>query len=453
MSIGICRLDELAEIQLGVKTFLNPFFYVDDDRIQRFGIEARFLDPVFRPRDLDRDRFLQDASSTEQHIFLCKATADKLVGTGAAAYIQWAATQRYPPKRGEPGGLWKDTPAATPGKHIWYQNQAMPPPARIVVMKAFNDTFSPLILNQKVRVDQRFNQVNPRPNVDEDVLIGLLASAWFGMTLETYGRTSMGQGALEVPTEALRGLPVPDVRGLGAAAAVEWKSAAKTLVAGPRLPASRLSTNQDQRSLDSLVLEAVGIDAGRLDELYEETVRMGEVRRRLATGRTKMRRERFTTDLADVANDIAQQLKPLLQGRRFPRDFVPAGAATSTLHLGTAPLTVRSDLMLGQRHVVIQSNGTTVFDGHLPDRVGLLLIRALEVGQRTVDLPDEETAADAALIALEQLCKQLNFKLNELSSHAGASHHASLREQAEADLNFPVSRLTEPIAAVYEAEM
>ena len=454
MSIGLCRLDEVADIRLGAQTFLNQFFYVDDERVQRFRIEPQYLERVFRVEDIDRSVFLQDSSKTAYRILRCGTTVDQMVGTGAAAYIQWASTQRYKPKDGEPGGLWKDTPRATVGgKHIWYQNQFLPPPARIIVLKLINETFSPVVLDKAILIDQSFNQVNAKPGVDEDVLIGLLSSAWFAMTFETFGRTSMGQGALQLPTEPLRALPVPDIRKLDSVSAGKWQQAVMQLVKGPQLPASKLGGSGNQRALDSLVLEALGISTARLDELYEEMVRMGAVRRRLATGRTQMRRERFTADLAEVAMDIAQQLKPLLQGRRFPHDFIPAGNSSSTVHLGNAPLTVRAELMLGQRHVRIQSNGTTVFDGNLHDSVGVLLIRALEVGQRVVDLPDDAAVADAALLALEQLCAQLNFKLNELSSHAGSGHQASLREQAEADLNFPVARLTEPIAAVYEAEL
>jgi hypothetical protein len=141
---------------------------------------------------------------------------------------------------------------------------------------------------------------------------------------------------------------------------MRWKKAAKELAKGARVAASKLDSSKPQRAIDALVLEALELDVARLDELYAETARMGEVRRRLAAGRTKMRRERFTTDLAEVAKDLAVQLKPLLQGRRFPQDFLPIGAATSTLQLGAAPLEVHAELMMGHRHVLIESTGTPV---------------------------------------------------------------------------------------------
>lgn len=232
MSIGLCRLDALADLKLGVKTFLNPFFYIDQERIDRFGIEPHFLEPVFRTGDATRDHYVQSAKGTKFQIFLCDQKVEKLKGTGAAAYITWAAKQRHPAKKGLPGGYWKDTPAVKPKNRDWYRNQAMPPAARIVLLKAFDDYFAPFILDKKVRVDQRFNQVNAKDGVDEEILIGLLCSMWFAMTVETRGRTAMGQGALEMPTDTLREIEVPDIRKLSVSQASAWKDGVSSRLGG-----------------------------------------------------------------------------------------------------------------------------------------------------------------------------------------------------------------------------
>jgi hypothetical protein len=451
-SIGTCRLDDLADIKLGVKTFLNQFFYVDRERVAAHGIEARFLEPVFRPRDAKRDRFLQRSADCEMRIFECDTTVDKLMGTGAAAYIKWASKQRYKAKRDEPGGYWKDTPAVKPKKRVWYQNQAMPPPARIVVLKLIDDSFAPLILDKPVRVDQSFNQVNAKPGVDEDLLVGLLCSMWFVMLLETFGRVAMGQGALQVPTETLRGLPVPDIRNLTGLAKMRWLADTKKLLAGPRMTATRSSKSKEQRALDACVLTSLGLDSGRLEELYADTLRMGEVRRLLAAGRGTMRRERFAVDLDQVAKDVAAQLKPLLAGRRFPRDFVPAGEPTEAVHLGNAPLRVRSELMLGQRHVLIAAGDHIIYEHDVAEATGDLIVRAVQCGQRVIDVPVNETASQAALSSLHSLVAQLDFRLNELGATAGVQVQAPLRERAEAHLNLPVGLLFNELGAVYDGE-
>ena len=273
-----------------------------------------------------RDRFIQDSAKTKLNLFLCSTTLDKLVGTGAAAYIRWAGDQHHALASGRSGGLWRDTPAATPGHHIWYQSQAMPGPARIVLLKAFDEYFAPFILDAPIRVDQRFNQVNAKPGVDEDILIGLFCSMWFVMSCETFGATSMGQGALEVRTDVLRDLPVPDIRNLDQHMKRDWLITTRAVVQGSRLAASKAPSDPNQQALDATVLRALDLDPRRLAELYEDTLRMGSVRHLLSDGRGAMRRERFASDVEDVATDIAGQLRPLVQGRRFPQDFLPAGS-------------------------------------------------------------------------------------------------------------------------------
>ncbi|MEO8289367.1 MAG: hypothetical protein ABI649_00030 [Gaiellaceae bacterium] len=453
MTTGLTRLDELADVRLGVKTFLNPFFYVDEERVNTFQIEPQFLESVFRTSDAKRDRFLQSVSSTHLRIFLCDQAVENFVGTGAAAYIKWGAKQRHKTSGGEVGGYWKDTPAVKPKERLWYQNQAMPPPARIALLKAFDEYFAPFILDEPVRVDQRFNQVNARPGVGEELLIGLLCSMWFVMLCETFGATSMGQGALEVRTEVLRGLQVPDIRKLDPTLAAEWRTATAALLEGERLPASKGQKNDKQRALDSCVLRAVGLGDERLTELYDDTLRMGSIRHLLAAGRGEIKRERFVTNLGEVATDIAAQLRPALGGRRFPADFLPSGAKTRTVQFGNAPLSVRSEQLMGQRRLTVMASENVVYEDDLPAATGELIIRALELRQRSIRVPEDEGAAEAALVALELLTRQLDTKLRDLVSTAGAPHQAALREQAEAELNFPVSTLSQPIAAVYEAEV
>ena len=453
MTTGLCRLDELAEIKLGVKTFLNQFFYVDRERVQKFGIEGRYLEPVLRVNDVNRDVYLQDPRRTENQIFLCDKTVEQLVGTGAAAYIRWGSRATLQGQEGRASRVLEGHSRSNARKaHLVPEpgNAAGRPDRRFELI---DETISPLVLNKAIRVDQSYNQSQREKRYRRGRSDRLALFCMVRHDARDLRATSMGQGALQVPTETLRGLLVPDIRKLDDKTTKAWKKAGGTLIKGQRLPTTKLATSKQQRDLDALVLQALSFDASRLDELYDETANMHRVRRRLAAGRVKMRRERFDADLADVAKDMAAQLKPLIQGRRFPQDFLPAGAATTSLHLGTAPLKLRAELMMGQRHIRVDSAGSTVLDTTLPTAVADLLIRALQLKQRSVDLPDQEAEAEAALLELDRLVSQIDFRLNELAGHAGAQHQASIRTQAEEELNFPVSQLKEPLLPVYEADI
>jgi hypothetical protein len=171
------------------------------------------------------------------------------------------------------------------------------------------------------------------------------------------------------------------------------------------------------------------------------------VRHLLAAGRGAIRREKFASDVEQVADDIAAQLKPLIAGRRFPDDFLPSGAATTQVTLGNAPLTVSAELMLDRRHVSVKAAGRVVFDALLEGSTGELFIRAIEAGQRRFNIPDDDDLAGQALIALDQLVTVLSAKLDDLSSAAGTSVQTSLREKVEPRINFPLARLQRPLPA------
>jgi hypothetical protein len=60
--------------------------------------------------------------------------------------------------------------------------------------------------------DQRVYAVHPRPGVDVRVLAAVLNSTYAAFALESLGRSSMGEGALEWTVADAAGLPVIDPR-------------------------------------------------------------------------------------------------------------------------------------------------------------------------------------------------------------------------------------------------
>ena len=218
------------------------------------------------------------------------------------------------------------------------------------------------------------------------------------------------------------------------------------------MTAAKSAKNKEQRALDRCVLSALGLDPTRLDGLYTDTLRMGEVRHLLAAGRGTMRRERYAMDLDQVAKDVAAQLRPLIGGRRFPQSYVAASEPAQTIQLGNAPVRVRSELMLGQRHVKVTAADHVIYEDHVPEAEGDLILRAIQAGQRTIEVPLSEAASQAALDSLQALLSQIEFKLNQLGSTAGVQSQGPLREQAEQHLNLPVGLLLQDLDAVYDGE-
>jgi len=108
--------------------------------------------------------------------------------------------------------------------------------------------------------------------------------------------------------------------------------------------------------------------------------------------------------------------------------------------------------MLGQRHVKVTAAGHVIYEDHVPEGTGDLIVRAIQSGQRTIEVPLSETASQAALDSLQALLSQIDFKLNQLGSTAGVQSQEPLREQAEQHLNLPVGLLLQDLGAVYNGE-
>src|SRR5438093_5803829 len=82
MTLGCCRLRELAQVALGYKSLQNRFFYLGKADLSTYQIEQRFTIPVYRMKDLDPGHFLQQAKPSG-HLFFCNLDEVDLRGTRA----------------------------------------------------------------------------------------------------------------------------------------------------------------------------------------------------------------------------------------------------------------------------------------------------------------------------------------------------------------------------------
>src|SRR5215468_9169845 len=87
MSLGICKLGDIAKAGLGFKSLQNHFFYVSAETIQQFKIEKKYLRPILQLKDLDSASYKQTAKPS-QLVFYCQDEERDLHGTGALEYIR-----------------------------------------------------------------------------------------------------------------------------------------------------------------------------------------------------------------------------------------------------------------------------------------------------------------------------------------------------------------------------
>src|SRR6266704_3836472 len=87
MKFATCSFDQVAKIGLGYKSLQNQFFYLSSETVHKYGIEARFLKPLYQLDDLDSGTYKQKVKPIIR-VFYCKDIEKDLHGTGALKYIR-----------------------------------------------------------------------------------------------------------------------------------------------------------------------------------------------------------------------------------------------------------------------------------------------------------------------------------------------------------------------------
>jgi len=191
-------LGELAEVRRGATSGANGFFYVP----RSSSIEARFLLPLLKtPKEGRAIRVA--AAALPLRAFICPLDAEALRAfPGARAHVRaHARLATRPTLRARPR---------------WWSLDVRP--ARLFLTKAYFARFVQHLATAPVVADQRFYSLAPRRGVRLDTLAAVLNGSFTALALESLGRASMGEGALEWSVGDAEKLPVLDPRRLDAAA-------------------------------------------------------------------------------------------------------------------------------------------------------------------------------------------------------------------------------------------
>ena len=90
----LVRLGDTASVRRGLTTGANDFFYLDPEKIARWGIESRFRKPIITSPKESRS-IIVDTSALPNQVFVCGEEKEELTGTGALAYIKWGERQGF----------------------------------------------------------------------------------------------------------------------------------------------------------------------------------------------------------------------------------------------------------------------------------------------------------------------------------------------------------------------
>jgi hypothetical protein len=423
-------LSDVAQVNLGYITLLNDFHYVTKDTIDLYGIESEFLKEVYRLGDLQADQYVQTGAPATW-LFDCRKAVEDLRGTGALAYIRWGQNQKTRPKKqSEQAVSWPDAPALASRKY-WYAPTTSTHASRVALRKAVGDRYAPFLFDTSVVLDQRMYALAGANGVSDGVLQAYLCSSLFPLSLETNADLQYGAGALSMNTSALRELPTLDLRILEANAvgrAHVLESLAELVKSRP-MRAGEYQSRPDVLALDSAILAALGWSEDEAkDKALAAAVAVAELsgtRLTMPTLREKSRTEAKHADITTVAEDVAAQLRSIVEGFTFPPVSMGVPIALPKDHALTVSI-----------EIIMQNVDVTIIDDLGVRRLALegldhstaeVLLRALQLGRREFTLPVTEAEAESALEGLAQYLEDLGGRFDEVSGALVASER--LRDQ------------------------
>jgi hypothetical protein len=260
-------------------------------------------------------------------VFVCKFSKEELRNKGktkALKYIEWGEKQRFT-SGAQNGMTWPNGAEVKNRKPGWY---ALPDyrsqPGRSFISMAYGDRYINKYTRKPTIADNRLYFLSPAKGVAYELAAAVMNSTITSLLIELVGRTTMGDGALELKVEDARNyLLVPDARQFTKKAREEIESAFKPLLDRSIGSVFDEVDQADRQALDRAVLRAMGLDPSEwLPKIYDGLTTLVKERTQLGQMRGQSRKSRPKKAASRVADEVLQDVLPKGPAR-FPNNFLP----------------------------------------------------------------------------------------------------------------------------------
>lgn len=253
----LVRLGDVATVKFGIKTGANEFFCLDKSRIEEWGIEDEFLQPVMiSPRE--SRSIAIDTTQLSTMLFMADEERDDLVGTAALDYILWGESEGFNLRR------------SVSGRRLWYDLGK-----RKTASLAMNYVIDSTARTFYVPTGSHFTNVFHTVSIPPASLLKFCAalnSTLSQFMLNLTGRANLGSGALKVELYEFESLKIAEPKQLpdfdnDIFGTANWDV---------------LTPSSERRLIDDAVFDWLGLTQGEREAVYEGVTELVENRRRRA---------------------------------------------------------------------------------------------------------------------------------------------------------------------------
>ena len=254
----IAPLSKLADVNVGIITYANQFFILKKKEARDTGIERRYLRPIATsPRSV---KFLDlRPDDVSELLFYANEPKTGMRGSKAMGYIQWGESAKVEITRGAKRGFvrgYNNIPSFK-DKPMWYSVGERNHAPILLPRLMWNRLFA--IRNDcGCLANDRFYEIRPKDEKHVSLILGFLNSILGKMCMEACGRTTLGEGGLELMKYELDNFPAPNFESL-------TSGQRKMVIDGEKRLEGAVRSNDDakialaQDVLDSAVFEALDL--------------------------------------------------------------------------------------------------------------------------------------------------------------------------------------------------
>ena len=233
-----------------------------DRGIPEFLIESQFLRPGYRRTDSTQ----LEIDNPDCYVLVIPSDVN-VTQYRVSDYIAW----------GQVAGF--DQRSVTRTQSPWWRPPLQAQDGATILWPRTHSESHRCYYNPKHLVSLRFFRLHPKNERHVLPILALLNSTVFAMLKEIHGRRALGHGALE--TGLMDILPLPLVN-LSSSTCNRLAAAVKPLLRRPVGKLSEEVSRSDRRNLDEIVLEAYGLRAECIQQLYDSVIEIIAMRRKKA---------------------------------------------------------------------------------------------------------------------------------------------------------------------------
>ena len=393
-------LEKIADVRFGIKTGINEFFYLTEDKIKHWGIEKEFLKPVIKsPKECAGIKLKR--KDLKWFVFLCHKDKSELKGTNALKYIKWGEAQKT-----SDGRLWPEVESVK-GRGNWYELPKRVPGLLLLPMVT-GESLRCIVNVCKAQVDHNlFEVISDDGNVLEALGIYLNSAGVF-LQRELTGRLNLGDGALKVEGIDWERILVPRKKLL----VNVKKHAGKAFEEMNRRTIKNIAAEakkKDRIEFEKAVSSALGLPEKSFGDILEGVVELVEERHLLPRLRGAKKKNRVLQDIEKLREEVANEVLP--NGViKFPDGFVKGWGRIRCKEIGVPVGLMKLGGAFFEKQEICDEEGKHLMEVGSQEE-GKFIVYAKKKDELVIKVPDSGVMIKKVVKEYESYLKELGDKL------------------------------------------